>query len=122
MNFAFELTRGRGRPMLEPMNKVGAFCRKRRVELGWNLREAAERSGLSYSEISAIERGERRDMTLSTSVRMADLFGIDGARFTAAVILANQSEDDPDDPRTLEDILATLDIREERGDRLPCAV
>jgi transcriptional regulator with XRE-family HTH domain len=92
------------------MNKVGAFCRKRRLDMGLTLREAGERSGLSYSEISAIERGERSDMALSTTKRMADLFGIDPARFTAAIVITNRT--DPEDSRSLEDILATLQIRQ----------
>jgi transcriptional regulator with XRE-family HTH domain len=99
--------------MLEPVNKLGAFCRKRRKEMGLTLREAEERSGLSYSEISAIERGERSDIALSTVRRMANLFSIDCARFTAAVavIVAAPSEDE----RSLEDVLAMFDIRERHG-------
>jgi transcriptional regulator with XRE-family HTH domain len=99
--------------MVEPMSKVGAFCRKRRVELGLVLREAAERSGLSYSEISAIERGDRPadTVSLSTSRRLARMLGIDPALFAAAAIIANESETDPDDHRTFEDILAVLQKR-----------
>jgi transcriptional regulator with XRE-family HTH domain len=98
--------------MLEPMNKLGAFCRKRRLDMGLTLREAGERSGLSYSEIATVERGEREDMALSTCGRLADLFGIDRGRFTAAVMMAKRSEEDPEDSRSLEDILATLQIRQ----------
>ena len=99
--------------MLEPVNKLGTFCRKRRLELELVLREAAERSGLSYSEISAIERGDRPSSTvsLSTSTRLASIFGIDPALFAAAAIIANQADQDPKDTRTFEDILAALTIR-----------
>jgi len=93
------------------MNKLGAFCRKRRLDMGLTLREAAERSGLSYSQIATIERGESPNMALSTCGRMADLFGIDRARFTAALVMVRESENDPDDSRSLEDILAVLQIR-----------
>jgi transcriptional regulator with XRE-family HTH domain len=96
--------------MVEPMSKLGAFCRKTRVELGLVLREAEERSGLSYSEISAIERGDRPadSISLATSARLARLFGIDPALFAAAAIIASQSEKNPDDHRTFEDILGSL--------------
>lgn len=96
--------------MLEPVSKVGAFCRKRRVELGLVLREAAERSGLSYSEISAIERGDRPadSVSLATSSRLASVLGIDPALFVAAAVIASASEKDPEDHRTFEDILEEL--------------
>jgi transcriptional regulator with XRE-family HTH domain len=99
--------------MLEPVSKVGAYCRKRRVELGLVLREAAERSGLSYSEISAIERGDRPadSISLSTSARLASVLGIDPALFAAAAVIASASENDPEDHRTFEDILAVLERR-----------
>jgi len=103
--------------MLEPVSKLGKFCREKRLELGLVLRDAAERSGLSYSEISAIERGDRPSNTvsLSTSTRLASIFGIDPALFAAAAIIANQADQDPEDGRTFEDILATLTIRRRRA-------
>ena len=101
--------------MLEPVNKLGTFCRKKRLEMGLTLREASERSGLSYTQIASIERGdcgERAEIRLSTFIRLAGLYGIDPGRFTAGVIIALDSEDNPEDRRSLEDILAGLRIRQ----------
>ncbi|HEY6114751.1 MAG TPA: helix-turn-helix transcriptional regulator [Candidatus Dormibacteraeota bacterium] len=41
---------------------VGAEIRKRRMQVGLNLRQCARRAGISHSYLSEIETGLKRDM------------------------------------------------------------
>lgn len=61
--------------------EFGARVRARRTELGWSQRLLAERSGLDWSYVAQVERGERNIALLNIhrlaealEVSVADLF------------------------------------------------
>lgn len=55
---------------------IGFYVRYLRQQRGWTQNDLAEASGLAQNHISAIERGERENMTHGTIVKLAQAFGI----------------------------------------------
>ena len=67
------LNRNMGRATVTDPHAVafGARVRARRTKLGLTQEQLAERSGLHFTYVSSVERGER-NVTLRTIVRLAD--------------------------------------------------
>lgn len=59
-------------PMSDP--DVGASLRALRAEHGWSLAEVAEKSGLSISFLSAVERGQS-NISVGSLFKLADAYG-----------------------------------------------
>lgn len=65
--------------MKTPFAAAGTFggrVRKRRLDLGWSQEKLAEESGLHWTYISSIERGER-NISLLNILRVAEALEID---------------------------------------------
>jgi len=65
--------------MKTPFAAAGTFgdrVRKRRLDLGWSQEKLAEASGLHWTYISSIERGER-NISLLNILRVADALDVD---------------------------------------------
>lgn len=60
--------------------EFGTRVRARRTELGWSQRLLAERSGLDWSYVAQVERGER-NIALLNIHRLADALGVAVADF-----------------------------------------
>jgi transcriptional regulator with XRE-family HTH domain len=62
-----------------PLSLVGEFgqrVRKRRHSLGWSIEKLAEESGLNWTYVGSVERGER-NVALVNIVRLATALGVD---------------------------------------------
>lgn len=57
--------------MLGHMNTLGDFIKEKRGERRWTLRQMAERTGVSYSLIGKIERGEIESPALPILEKLA---------------------------------------------------
>ena len=55
----------------------GMKVKLKRIELGLNQKELATRIDMSNKTLGLIERGEYKDMRLSTLVKLADELGLD---------------------------------------------
>jgi transcriptional regulator with XRE-family HTH domain len=65
--------------MKTPFAAAGTFgnrVRKRRQDLGWSQEKLAEESGLHWTYISSIERGER-NISLLNILRVAEALDVD---------------------------------------------
>jgi transcriptional regulator with XRE-family HTH domain len=65
--------------MKTPFAAAGTFgdrVRKRRQDLGWSQEKLAEKSGLHWTYISSIERGER-NISLLNILRVAEALDVD---------------------------------------------
>lgn len=65
--------------MSKPFAAAGTFgdrMRKRRQDLGWSQEKLAEESGLHWTYISSVERGER-NISLLNILRVAEALNID---------------------------------------------
>lgn len=56
---------------------VGARLRQRRESLGWSLRDAAGRAGISHVMVSFIERGRSTKVPLLLLVRLSAALGLE---------------------------------------------
>lgn len=64
--------------------EFGARVRGRRQELGWSLERLAEASGLHWTYVGSVERGDR-NISLLNIVRLASALGIDPADLMSAL-------------------------------------
>ena len=55
---------------------LGAFVKRRRLELGLSVRDIADMTGLSDGAIYMIERGERTRLQAQTLVSLAAALGV----------------------------------------------
>jgi len=58
--------------------EFGLRVRARRTELGWTQQQLAERTGLHFTYVSSVERGQR-NVTLRTVVRLAEAMAVNPA-------------------------------------------
>lgn len=54
----------------------GTVIRKARLAKGIPLKELADATGLSSTFLSRLERGERRELTLSNAIAICDALGL----------------------------------------------
>lgn len=64
--------------------EFGGRVRARRLALGWSLERLAEHSGLHWTYVGSVERGER-NVSLVNIVRLAAALGIDVGVLTSGL-------------------------------------
>ncbi len=62
--------------MVIRFSTLGSHCSKRRVELGWDEKEAARKLGLPGYRVQAIESGSQREMSQVEIRLYVDLLGL----------------------------------------------
>ena len=70
---------------LEPAREFGRRVRRRRQELDWSLERLAERSGLHWTYVGSVDRGER-NISLMNIVRLADALEVDAGDLVGALL------------------------------------
>lgn len=68
----------------DPRAQLGNVIRKRRKALGLSQEALAERAGLHWTYVGAVERGER-NISLLNIVRLARALGVTPSRLMAGV-------------------------------------
>lgn len=59
------------------MEPLGMYLQKIRIERGLTLRDVDHKTGLSFSYISMLEKGERTNPTPEALRKLADVYGLD---------------------------------------------
>lgn len=72
---------GRTARPLPVVKEFGARVRRRRNDLGWSLEKLAEETGLHWTYVGSVERGER-NVSLVNIVRLAAALDIDAGELT----------------------------------------
>ena len=74
----YDLMKGLGvdPEMLIRFSTLGSHCSKRRVEIGWDVKEAARKLGLPDFRVQAIESGSQREMSQVEIRLYVDLLGL----------------------------------------------
>lgn len=92
---------------------IAEVFKKRRVELGYSKRRLAAIVGISDTEISRIEHGERENYNLVTLIRMCEVLQIDFIHLLAlAGYLPSDQTDCDNDMETMldEDLEDNYDV------------
>lgn len=55
---------------------IGSYVRYLRRQRGWTQEDLADRADLGQNHVSAIERGQRENMTYKTIAKLAGAFGV----------------------------------------------
>ena len=94
---------------------IAEVFRKRRIMLGYSKRKLAAIVGISDTEISRIEHGERENYNLVTLIRMCEVLKID---FIHLLVLAGYLPSDQNCKDTITEMEELLDdeIKEESCD------
>ncbi len=70
---------------LQPARVFGERVRSKRQALGWSLERLAEESGLHWTYVGSVERGER-NISLLNIVRLAAALGVNPAELVDGLV------------------------------------
>lgn len=72
------------KPLSPALAELGARVRARRHELGLTQEQVAERSGLHWTYVGQVERGQR-NLTVASLLRLAAGLGVDAGDLVAGL-------------------------------------
>ena len=87
------------------MNTVGKFLRERRKAKGLSMREVAEQSSISHTEVCRIESGERAFPSIRVLTALGKVLGIPDDEILR---LAGYKSDEDDDVPLMEKVFPEL--------------